>query len=293
MLGVHAIEGLATVAEAIGLSNWPKENVWSKMRGAGDGTAKQLDVKPDGVRPEESVETDGNLVAITEGKRRRRRWAILSCCLCFCFVVTISTVLGVVAGEQHVAMDLTNILNGSNLTGIVLDGKVRLSTGQSRVQGEGDTCGIRSGKTIDSSKDAATAQCESMLQVHVRGGKTTGGLAQIWVHVCEESWDQNYAMNNDAVFQGSKPVTLDDVQMDQVTWNIVVPVPGTYAFMTLDDRNKDGKMARNWLGAPSEGVAASQGTQGGPFGGPDFKLSSIFVGECDVIVESTIVLWSM
>ena len=73
-------------------------------------------------------------------------------------------------------------------------------------------------------------------------------------------------------------------------WTLSLPL-GTYGVMLIDDEDNDNKLDTNWLGMPSEGIGASRGAAGGPFGGPPWGDAKFEFAKCDVVTTVSINLW--
>lgn len=126
----------------------------------------------------------------------------------------------------------------------------------------------------------------AFLQVVASGFESTAGVARLFLHTAESSWKVSYGMTNLAFMQSSKAI-----ESGTVSWNLGVP-QGTYAVMVLDDKDGNGRMKKNWLGIPKEGVGSSRGAKGGPFGGPKFDNAKVTI-ECNQSLILTVDLWAI
>lgn len=143
----------------------------------------------------------------------------------------------------------------------------------------------RDGPTTTITTTALLPPC-ALLQVVASGFESTAGVARLYLHTTESSWKVSYGMTNLAFMQTSKAI-----EGGTVSWNLEVP-GGTYAVMVLDDKDRNGKMKKNWLGIPKEGVGSSRGAKGGPFGGPKFDDAKVTI-ECDQSLMLTVDLWAI
>lgn len=115
---------------------------------------------------------------------------------------------------------------------------------------------------------------------------TPPGVARLFLHTAEKTWDKDYGMTNRAFLRSSK--LIEDTT---VSWNLLVPA-GTYGVMVLDDIDRNGEMKRNWLGIPKEGVGSSRGAKGGAFGGPKFDDAKVTI-DCNQTLTLTVDLWAI
>lgn len=115
-----------------------------------------------------------------------------------------------------------------------------------------------------------------------------GGTTHLWVHNSGDTFRKDYGMFKSGAYL-TKSVS-ECPASKTVSFLVTVP-PGVYAIMVLNDKDRDSRMDKNWLGIPTEGVGASRGAKGGPFGGPkwnDAKITCV----CDEALQIDVDLWS-
>jgi len=145
------------------------------------------------------------------------------------------------------------------------------------------TCGetITSSPTI--TPTSQPSECHPVLVVAVNNFVTSHSI--IWVHNNENTWNINDAMTSSAFFWTKKEVNVPGDK-----FNLALP-KGTYGVMLIDDENNNGRLDTNWLGIPNEGVGASRGASGGPFGGPKWDDAKFDLMDCDNALVVPLTLW--
>ena len=254
----------------------------------------------DGMRfsapPELATRSDGR------GARRRFRKRIyLALVLLSAMCITCGVVFGRPASASDAPMaPLPGALNVSldDLTFDNADADSSISS-QSESAG-GDTAGtgttpaMPQTPTVSLAPTPAPPSCYAALVITAKtfdvGSK---GTARLFLHSSETSWNIDYGTSaKEAAISLSK-----DVSTSVVSWTVKVAGGRKWAVTVLDDKDSDGKMNTNWLGIPSEGVGASRGAKGGPFGGPAFDKAAFDV-ECSASTTMTVMavevnLWSV
>jgi len=92
-------------------------------------------------------------------------------------------------------------------------------------------------------------------------------------------------MNNNAYIKKVDEISPGMVLGSAIKFQMQIP-PGEYGVMLIDDENHNGELDTNFIGLPTEGVGASRGAAGGPFGGPkwdDAKFTIECGGEATLI----------
>ena len=130
---------------------------------------------------------------------------------------------------------------------------------------------------------AAAPPCKIIISV--TGNTFKNSHAIIWVHDSKETWDTNESMGDNAKYKLAK-----EISPPTGTYDVEFDVAGTYAVILLNDENNNGKCDTNILGIPTEGVGASNGASGGPFGGPKWDDAK-FEAACGQQVDIPVTLW--
>ena len=113
---------------------------------------------------------------------------------------------------------------------------------------------------------AGSARAESVLEVTVTGIRSAKGT--VLVAVC----DQATFLQPTCRYKGRAPAAVGSV-----TVRIAGVPPGTYAAQAYADENDNGKIDRNFLGMPTEGIGFSNDAPM-RFGPPSFAAAAFSLG---------------
>ncbi len=120
---------------------------------------------------------------------------------------------------------------------------------------------------------AGSARAESVLEVTVTGIHSAKGT--VLVAVC----DQATFLQQTCRYKGRAPAAVGSV-----TVRITGVPPGTYAAQAYADENDNGKIDRNFLGIPTEGIGFSNDAPM-RFGPPSFGTAAFSLGPAGGRIE--------
>ncbi|MEO0470792.1 MAG: DUF2141 domain-containing protein [Bacteroidota bacterium] len=120
---------------------------------------------------------------------------------------------------------------------------------------------------------------KSSLEVHIPKIKAAGeGQILIMIHRSSESFPASFS-------QATYSVVMADFD-NKLTYTFTDIEPGTYAVSAFHDKNKNGKIDRNFIGFPKEPVAAANQKS---LGRPSFSRSSLQLGKTPQRIELTFI----
>jgi len=119
----------------------------------------------------------------------------------------------------------------------------------------------------------------SVVITNLKGG--SGHNLRVMIFETEASW------KSDTKYRGGRAVAMKTLpfksnwtqtgQTESIEFNGLLY--HYYAVMAHHDEDKDGKLDTNFIGMPQEGVCATNGATGGPFGGPKWKIAKFNFSE--------------
>jgi uncharacterized protein (DUF2141 family) len=120
------------------------------------------------------------------------------------------------------------------------------------------------------------------LRIVVSGVRNTSGLLRVSLFRSADGYPED---STKAVRTLSVPVSDQANELHLAS----VP-PGTWALAVLHDENRNGKLDKNFVGIPTEGVGASNGAAS-RLGPPKFEDARFLVGESDLRLGIQLVYW--
>ncbi|GMI49929.1 hypothetical protein ScalyP_jg3129 [Parmales sp. scaly parma] len=145
------------------------------------------------------------------------------------------------------------------------------------------TCDETITRSPSAAPTSAPTRCQAGLAISCANFITSHAI--LWIHNTKTTWDENDAMNNNAYIKKVDEISPGMVLGSAIKFQMQIP-PGEYGVMLIDDENHNGELDTNFIGLPTEGVGASRGAAGGPFGGPkwdDAKFTIECGGEATLI----------
>jgi len=134
----------------------------------------------------------------------------------------------------------------------------------------------------------------SSVRVSVTDFDEQGGRALFWLFLSKAGWD-TYAKKAKGCPANLCREVVASVDGDMAATAVFHDVPhdSERAFMVLHDMDGDSKLKTNWLGMPREGLAASRGAKGGPFGGPSWDNAKFRIDPSHCNMTENVPMWYM
>jgi len=142
----------------------------------------------------------------------------------------------------------------------------------------------------DSVKPCALFNCNLETKgdviVRVTNVRSRDGLVRVGMARTSKEWDRaEVNWRSESLIQNSREAPKDGCKscpaMDFIFRDMLY---GVYAAVVLHDRDRDGRLDKNWIGMPKEGLGASGGS-GGPLGGPKWRDAAFTFASREYIRE--------
>ena len=131
----------------------------------------------------------------------------------------------------------------------------------------------------------------STLSVRATGFEKTSGRALFWLFLTQQGWN-TFARDGKGCPANLCRSVVATVGADLTASAIFHDVPhGNRAFLVLHDENGNSRLNTNWIGMPTEGLAASRGAKGGPFGGPSWSDAKFPVSTVHCNATESVEMW--
>jgi uncharacterized protein (DUF2141 family) len=114
-----------------------------------------------------------------------------------------------------------------------------------------------SGCDTAEAKPAAASATAAQLTVNVRGLRNTDGGVVAYLHASESTFPRKFG-------QAAKTARRKALDSSAITLRFDDVAPGTYALVVVHDENGNGKLDKNVVGFPKEGIGASNVAKGRP-----------------------------
>ena len=146
-------------------------------------------------------------------------------------------------------------------------------------------------ETRSSGSDDVICSQTSTLSVRATGFEKTSGRALFWLFLTPQGWN-SFARDGKACPANLCRSVVASIGVDLTASAIFHGVPhGNRAFLVLHDENGNSKLNTNWIGMPTEGLAASRGAKGGPFGGPSWSDANFPVSTAHCNATESVEMW--
>jgi len=120
----------------------------------------------------------------------------------------------------------------------------------------------------------------------ITGFRSADALCKVWISTHERT----FMDGDDAWAVSSHSVDPDTLECAIVALDVPSADSGSVAAFVVHDADGSGYMTANGIGFPMEGVTATRGARGGPFGGPYWKDAKVSIGD-EPCIELELAMW--